>query len=236
MNINKKERILIKLSGGALKGNLELYSEEKLLSLASQIKELSFLYEIGIVIGGGNIWRGKEEKLNLLSPVEGDYIGMLATIMNCFVFKVALEKSGVKASCYSALNVDRVVKYHSLSSVEEDLSSGKVVIFGGGLGEPQFSTDSAAIIRGIEIGAKKILIGKEGVAGVYNKDPNIYEDAIFYEKLSYDRVISENIKVLDHAALNLAKENKLHLLIFNQEIENSFVKSLSGEIELSEIF
>ncbi|ADX98038.1 UMP kinase [Mycoplasma suis] len=232
----KKERILLKFSGGALKGKGEIYSEEKLIALASQVKELNKSYEIGIVIGGGNIWRGKEEKIDLLSAVQADYVGMMATIMNSYVFKETLESIGVKSRLYSALAVERIVEDYSLSKIEEDLSSGRVIIFGGGLGEPRFSTDSAAIMRGIEIGAKKILIGKDGVEGVYNKDPNIYEDAVFYGQLSYDRIISENIKVFDHSALNLAKENKLHFLIFNQEVENSFIKSLNGGIRVSEIF
>ncbi|WP_043902201.1 uridylate kinase [Candidatus Mycoplasma haematominutum] len=231
----KKPRLLLKLSGGAVCGTEDIYSEQKLISLAIQIRELSQNYLIGIVIGGGNIWRGKEEKLSFLSVHERDYIGMISTVMNGFVLEKALKSLGVATKLFSALEIERVTARYDITLIDKLINSGEVLIFAGGLGEPQFSTDSAAIIRAIEIGASQILIGKEGVSGIYNKDPNVFSDATFYSELSYDQLIRENIQVLDQASLQLAKKNNLKLLVFNQEVENCFIKALNREIPLSEV-
>ncbi|KMZ96296.1 hypothetical protein PVNG_02434 [Plasmodium vivax North Korean] len=228
-----KERILLKISGGALSSAGETYDEQKLLDLASQIKDLQKNYDVGIVIGGGNICRGRERKIKFLSSFYRDYMGMASTVLNGFVLQGALSYLKVKSRLFSSLEIERISEKINLSEVEKTLNSGEVVIFSGGLGEPCFSTDSAAFIRAIEIRATKVLIGKSGVKGVYNRDPKSFLDAEFQPSISYDRLISEDIRILDLPSLLLAKENNLTLLIFNQEENLCFIKALRGEIDLS---
>ncbi|RAO95083.1 UMP kinase [Mycoplasma wenyonii] len=233
--MSAKTRLLLKLSGGALASNTNPFCETKLQSLAKQLKELSQLYSLGIVVGGGNIWRGREGRLTFLKSNERDYVGMVSTIINCFVLQKALEAEGLAVKLFSALEVERITDKYTLSEIELSLRAGEIVLFAGGVGEPSYSTDSAAIIRAIEIGAKQVLIGKEGVKGIYDKDPNVFKDAVFLPKVSYDEIISKDLKVLDQSSINLARDNKLRLLLFNQEADNSFIKALKGEIEYSEV-
>ncbi|AFO51872.1 Uridylate kinase [Candidatus Mycoplasma haematolamae str. Purdue] len=231
----KKERLLLKFSGGALSSESEVFSESKLLDLASQVRELSEDYEIGIVVGGGNIWRGKDGRISFMTAPERDYMGMISTVLNGFVLQKALRAKGVESRLFSATGVERVTEDYNLFQINKALESGQVVIFSGGVGEPQFSTDSGCAIRAIEIGATRVLIGKEGVEGIYNKDPNVHSNAVFYDKITYDRLIAEDIRILDQSSLSLCRDNKLHLLIFSQEVENAFIKALKGGIKMSEV-
>ncbi|AFN64896.1 Uridylate kinase [Mycoplasma wenyonii str. Massachusetts] len=230
-----KTRLLLKLSGGALASEGDAFDEDKLQDLAKQLKELSKLYSLGIVVGGGNLWRGREGRLGFLKSNERDYIGMVSTIINCFVLQKALESEGIKAKLFSAIEVERITDRYTLSEIESSLGGGEIALFAGGVGEPCYSTDSAAIIRAIEIGAKEVFIGKEGVKGIYDKDPNVFEDAVFLSKVSYDYLITKDLRVIDQSSIKLARDNKLRLVLFDQEAENSFVKAVKGEIEFSEV-
>ncbi|OAL09861.1 UMP kinase [Candidatus Mycoplasma haematobovis] len=232
-----RERILLKLSGGNLKKLNEtfFFNNEIISNLVDQIEELLQKYDLALVVGGGNIWRGSENKLDALEDQSSHYIGMLATLMNSITIQNYLKKKNIKSRIYSALSCPRVAEELNQENISRALDAHEVVIFGAGTGMPFVSTDTCAAIRAIEIGATKVLIGKNSVKGVYDKDPNKYKDAVFLPKLSYDEILFRKLKVMDHTALALLAPYKVELLVFNQDTKDSFVKALKGDIEYTSI-
>lgn len=232
-----KPRLLLKISGGQLK-NLEtnsFFDGNLLKNLVEQVDELTKDYQVGIVLGGGNIWRGKDKHIDTLSNLNSDYLGMIATVMNGIVLKEMLEKQGIKTTLFSGLHFGKITKEVNPNEVNECLDKGHVLIFSGGTGLPFVTTDTAAVVRAIEINAEIVLFGKDGVKGVYDKDPKTNPDAVFFPKLTYQEVIEKRLKVIDCTAFALAQENNLKFLIFNQSIKNSFVDAVRGKIELTAI-
>lgn len=231
--IAKKPTLLIKLSGGCLhdQHNSQLYDHQQLQQLCAQIAQLQQHYQLGIVIGGGNLWRGKSNYLTNLSAPTSDYVGMLATIINGLVLRDYLLTHQVQATCFSAFACNHLVEEFNLMKVKQALHNHQVVIFVGGTGLPFVSTDTAAAIRALEIGAEVILMGKDHVKGVYSADPKTNPNAHFYPQLDYQTAIKNDLGFMDQAALSLCSKHQLKIIVFNQAIQHAFIKALNGEIE-----
>ena len=225
-------RILIKLSGESLMGSTgNIFDAITLDIILNQIKNLTNLgIKIGIVIGGGNIFRGiNGDKLGL-QRANADYMGMLATIMNGIALKDFLESHGVKSKIYSALAVGNIIKGYNRDSMLKRMDDGNVIIFVGGTGNPFFTTDSGAALRAIEMNAD-ILIKATKVDGVFDKDPAQYSDAIKHEKLSFDAAINANLKVMDMSAFDLCRANNMNLVVCNIFKPHSLERVVRGENE-----
>lgn len=220
------KRILLKLSGEAL-GNP--FDTKVLENIAEQIKQLvNDGVEVGIVVGGGNICRGRTfEKLGL-DRRNADYIGMEATVINAQMIEASLTKIGVNAKALSTIDVQRVEKYNT-EKANILLDKKTVCVFGGGTGEPFFSTDTASALRAQDIHAEVILMAKNGVDGVYTADPNIDPSATRYDELSFNDIIEKELAVIDLEAAKICKENKIHAFIFDMAPENNIVKAAKGK-------
>ena len=225
------KRVLLKLSGEALKGETSFGINPKTVKeTANQIKEIYDLgCEIGIVCGGGNIWRGKTGEELGIERAQADYMGMLATIMNSLALQNALEQAGVPTRCLSALEVQAVAEPYIRRRAIRHLEKGRVCIFAGGLGNPYFSTDTAAATRAIEIGADAVLMAKNGTEGVYDSDPRKNPNAKMYEELSFSEVLNKNLAVMDSTAASLCKDNGMKLIVFNMNKPGNIVKAVKGE-------
>ena len=211
------KRVLVKFSGEALSGNSGFGIDVKILEyIASEIKTLvDNGVEVGIVIGGGNIIRGvSAAEGGIIRRTSGDYMGMLATIINAVAMQEALEHLGIDVRVQSALEIKEVCESYIYRRAIRHLEKGRVVIFGAGTGNPFFTTDSAATLRAVEIGAD-IIIKATKVDGVYDKDPHKFSDARMLESISYDEALRDHIKVMDDTAIALAKDNKLPILVCN---------------------
>ncbi|MEG2801994.1 MAG: UMP kinase [Malacoplasma sp.] len=232
---NKKLTILLKLSGASLKVDDENISFDFLNQLAHQIKVLVEKFNVAIVVGGGNIWRGNiSDKYNMVR-YNADYIGMLATLMNSIAIESALSNANVKSKIFSALNVDKVVEPHIIKNVKESIENGIVTIFACGTGMPYFSTDTGSAIRAVEIGADFILMGKNNVNGVYSDDPLKNPKAIFYENISYDDLIRNDLKIMDISALSICKEYKIKLIVFKINEPNSIINVMNKKVKFTTI-
>lgn len=225
------KRILLKLSGEALKGETQFgIDPQTVKETAKQIKEIYDLgCEIGVVCGGGNIWRGKTGAELGIERAQADYMGMLATVMNSLALQNALEQIGVPTRCMSALEVHAVAEPYIRPRAIRHLEKGRVCIFAGGLGNPYYSTDTAAATRALEIGAEAILMAKNGTEGVYDSDPRKNPDAKMYEELTFSEVLNRNLAVMDSTAASLCKDNGMKLLVFNMNKEGNIVKAVKGE-------
>lgn len=225
------KRILLKMSGEALKGTTEFGIDPKTVKeVAEQIKKVHDLgIEIGIVCGGGNIFRGIIGEELGMDRAQADYMGMLATVMNGLAVQDALEALGVPTRVMSALSIDDVCEPYIRRRATRHLEKGRVCIFAGGTGMPYFSTDTAAALRATEIGAEVILMAKNGVRGVYNKDPRKYEDAIFLEELTAEEIIEKDLKVMDQTAATLCKDNHMEIIVFNMNEDGNILKAAKGE-------
>lgn len=201
-----------------------------MFDVANQIKTLwENGLEIGIVIGGGNIFRGKYCDELSIKRAPADYMGMVATIFNSLAFKAVLDSIGVENVVMSALNINQVCEpYYHLKALSH-LNKKKVVIFAGGTGNPYFSTDTASALRASEIGAEVILMAKNGVDGVYDKDPRKYSNAKMYDSITYDEVLNQKLEVVDLNAINLCQSNKINLIIFNMDKKNAIIDVVKGE-------
>lgn len=238
MTNDNKPVILLKISGGCLadKANDSDYNHQQLVFLVEQFKILSSKYQIGVVIGGGNLWRGKTNYLPILNKQSSDYVGMLATVMNGVVLSDYLRGvAGLDSVIYSAIDCPQFSKRINIKELKRDLSVQSIIIFVGGTGMPFVSTDTAAAIRAAQIGAQTILMGKDGVKGVYSCDPKIYPNAVFYPQLTYDQVIEQKLAIMDRAALAICAENNVEIRVFNQATDNAFVAAMQGGIELTKI-
>lgn len=227
--MKNKKTIMLKLSGASLNFNNsnEVISFEIINDLANQIKILKKYFNIAIVIGGGNIWRGSiAEKVNMKRE-EADYMGMLATVINSIAFQSSLKNIGVDAKVFSKIEMEKVCDTYYVRNVKEYLNNGGVAILAAGTGMPYFSTDTGSAIGAAEINASFILMGKNNVDGVYSKDPIIYNDAEFYPQLSFDDVIEKDLKVMDSTAIALCREYNIKIIVFNINDKNSIIDALN---------
>lgn len=220
------KRILLKLSGEAL-GNP--FDTKVLEDISKQVKKLvEDGIEVGIVVGGGNICRGRTfEKLGL-DRKEADYIGMTATVINARMVEASLLKQCVKAKTLTTYKVQRVMDYDT-KKANSLLSKGTVCVFGGGTGKPFFSTDTGSALRAKDIKADVILMAKNGVDGVYSADPKVDKNAIRYDELSFDDIINKNLQVIDLDAAKICKKNHIEAFIFDMAVKNNIVKAAKGK-------
>ncbi|ATZ17474.1 uridylate kinase [Williamsoniiplasma luminosum] len=229
----KYKRILLKLSGEALKSDDEIYDKHALESVSQQIIELSKQgLEIGVVIGGGNIWRGKLGLDLGLPQIEGDYMGMMATYMNGLALAGTLNRLGFpKVEVYASLELKTVTVSYNFKEARQKLKEGYVLIFVGGTGFSYFTTDTASTIRAIEIGADALLMAKNGVAGVYESDPKHNPQAKMFKELTHKEVADKNLRVMDLTAATLAKDANLQIEVFDMQGENNIVKVMNNQLE-----
>ena len=226
----KYDRILLKLSGESLQG-IQKYglSTDVLHSYAEQIKAVVRTgVQVGIVIGGGNIFRGLQGARKGFDRVKGDQMGMLATIINSLALQSALEDNGVKAKVLTSIRMDPIGEYYSKAKALEFLVAGDVVFFGGGTSNPYFSTDSASALRGIELEADVMLKGTR-VDGVYTADPEKDPAAEKFDEITFDEVYRRNLKVMDMTAFTLCRENGLRVIVFDMDTPGNLEKVLAGE-------
>lgn len=227
---NQYKRILLKLSGESLMGEKQYGIDEKRIAeYATQIKEIADMgIEIGIVIGGGNIFRGLSGTFKGVDRVKGDQMGMLATVINSLALSSALEKIGQKAQVFTAINMFPIGEYYSKWRAIEAMQNGTVAIISGGTGNPFFTTDTGSALRGIEIEAEVMLKGTR-VDGIYTADPEKDPTAKKFDKISYDEIYTRGLKVMDLTATTLCKENHLPIIVFDMDTVGNLKKVLSGE-------
>lgn len=225
------KRVLLKLSGEALKGETSFgINPETVQQVAEQIKSIYELgVEIGIVVGGGNIWRGKTASELGMERAQADYMGMLATVMNALAVQEALEKIDVPTRVMSALDIKEVAEPYIRRRALRHLEKGRVCIFAGGIGNPYFSTDTASVLRATEIGAELVLMAKNGTEGVYDSDPKKNPNAKMYDELTFSDIISKQLAVMDMTAAALCRDNNLTALVFNMNKEGNIIKAVKGE-------
>ena len=225
----KYNRILLKLSGEALVGDKKGgIDPEILIKYSNEFKKIYDKgVEIAIVIGGGNIYRGFNNEYKI-DRVQGDYMGMLATLINGLALQNTLENIGIPTRLQSAINVNKVAEPYIKRKALRHLDKKRIVIFSAGTGNPYFTTDSAAVLRAIEIEADVILKGTR-VDGIYNDDPNKNSDAFKFEKITFKEAISKGLKIMDTTAFTLSHENKLPIIVFDMNQENNLLKVLNGE-------
>lgn len=225
------KRILLKMSGEALKGSEGYGIDPKTVKeIAKQIKEVHDLgVEIGIVCGGGNIFRGVIGQELGMDRAQADYMGMLATVMNGLSVQDALEDLGVPTRVMSALSIDDVCEPYIRRRAIRHLEKGRVCIFAGGTGMPYFSTDTAGVLRATEIEAEVVLMAKNGVKGVYNKDPKKHADAQFFEELTSKEILKLGLKVMDQTAATLCSDNHIDIIVFNMNENGNILKAVKGE-------
>lgn len=225
----KYKRILLKLSGEALMGSKQFGIDNvRLMQYAKEIKQIVELnIEIGIVIGGGNIFRGVQAEEGGMERTQGDYMGMLATMINSMALQSALESIGVFTRLQSAIEMKQIAEPFIKRKAVRHLEKGRVVIFGSGTGNPFFTTDSAASLRAIEIDADVILKGTR-VDGIYNKDPELNADAKKFNTLTFDEAYENKLKVMDMTAFTLCRENNIPVIVFNMNEPGNLKKVVEG--------
>ncbi len=226
----KYKRILLKLSGESLMGEKQFGIDNKRISVyAEQIKEIHEMgIEVAIVIGGGNIFRGVQAEKGGMDRTHGDYMGMLATMVNSMALQAALEAVGVMTRLQSAIEMKEIAEPFIRRKAVRHLEKGRVVIFGAGTGNPFFTTDSAASLRAIEINADVILKGTR-VDGIYTADPEKDKTATKYDSISFDEVYAKGLNVMDLTAFTLCKENNLPIIVFDMDTPGNLKKLVEGE-------
>jgi len=224
------KRVLLKLSGEALMGKHSSGIDQEVVgAVAAEIREVVALgVQLGIVIGGGNIFRGLAASAEGMERTCADYMGMLATVINSLALQSALERAGVPARVQTAIEMKEVAEPFIQRRAIRHLEKGRVVIFAAGTGNPYFTTDTAATLRAVEIKADIILKATK-VDGVYDRDPVRYADAIMYDKISYTEVLTKNLKVMDAAAISLCRDNGLPLSVFNLQKAGNIKRVICGE-------
>lgn len=229
MNLPYK-RVLLKLSGESLMGDKEFgINPNALNGFADQVVEAHKLgVQIGIVIGGGNIFRGVQASAHGIHKVSGDHMGMLATVINSIAFQNTLEDKGVQTRLQTAIKMEQIAEPFIRRRAIRHLEKGRVVIFGAGTGNPYFTTDTAAVLRAIEIEADLVVKGTR-VNGVYDSDPEKNPNAVFFENISFREVLEKNLRVMDHTAITLCSENNLPLKVINMNHDGNLIKMLNGE-------
>lgn len=225
----KYKRILLKLSGEALMGEVEFGIDPRVLDrIAVEVGQLvGFGIEVGMVIGGGNLFRGAALHEAGMERVTGDHMGMLATVMNGLAMRDALERAGIPTRVMSAIQMSGVVEHYDRRTAMRHLRSGDVVIFSAGTGNPFFTTDTAACLRGIEIGAELILKATK-VDGVYSADPNLDPKAVKFDRLTHDQVIEKKLGVMDLTAICLSRDNGIPIRVFNMTKAGALLNNVMG--------
>ncbi len=226
----KYRRILLKLSGESLMGDQAYGINSNVLSkYAEEIKSVKELgVEVGIVIGGGNIYRGIENSSDGIDKVTGDHMGMLATVINALALQSALEHKGMFTRCLTAINMEKIAESFIRRRAIRHLEKGRIVIFAAGTGNPYFTTDTAAALRAIEIEADAILKGTR-VDGIYDSDPEKNTGALHLPEISYTDVLKTNLRVMDLTAVTLCKENNLPIIVFNMNTPGNLRRVVTGE-------
>jgi uridylate kinase len=226
----KYNRVLLKLSGEALMGK-EGYGVDPntLADVSSQIADVRALgVEIAVVIGGGNIYRGMRAEKQGIDRTTGDYMGMIATLLNVLALQDTLGRKGVGVTVQSALEVKNVVEPYARKKAIADLEAGNVILFACGTGNPYFTTDTAAALRALEINAG-VLLKATRVDGIYDKDPEVHKDALFFREISYMETIERNLRVMDMTAITLCMENELPIVVFNIKGKDNMKRIVLGE-------
>lgn len=223
------KRIVLKLSGEALAGSAKTgIDNEVIKSIAKRVKTVTEMgVEVGIVVGGGNFWRGRDS-LNI-QRATSDYMGMLGTVMNALAFQDALEKMDVLTRVQTSIEMRAVAEPYIRRRAIRQLEKKMVVIFAAGTGNPYFSTDTTAALRAAEINAEAILLAKKGVDGIYDSDPKQNKDAKKFEKLSYLDILSKNLKIMDATATSLCMDNNIPLVVFGIDDPDNIVRVVEGE-------
>jgi uridylate kinase len=226
----KFKRVLLKLSGESLMGKQGFgISSEVLDFFAEEIKKVHDIgVQLGVVIGGGNIYRGLNASTQGIHRATGDQMGMLATMINSLALQNAVEKIGIHTRLMSAIKMEEIAEPYIRRRAIRHLEKGRVVILGAGTGHPYFSTDTAASLRAVEIGADIIVKGTR-VDGVYDSDPEKNPDAVKFEKISYMDILKNNLKIMDLTAVSLCQENDLPMMVFNMDAAGNFLKLVLGE-------
>ncbi len=224
------DRVLLKLSGEALAGDAHRGLDFEIIGRVCQaIKDCAALgVQIGLVIGGGNFWRGAKDGADKMQRSHGDAMGMLATLMNAIAVADALEKHGVEARVLSALEMPKFCEYFTRDLADRYLKEGKVVVFACGTGNPYFSTDTGAVLRGVEIEADAILMAKN-VDGIYSADPNVDPTAVKFDTLTYDEVLARHLRATDTTAMTLAMDNHMTLVCFALKDPQNILRVVCGE-------
>ena len=227
------KRILLKVSGEALMGDQNYGIDIKIAkSIAKEIKTVYQLgIEIAIVVGGGNIFRGVSKSAGNMDRGSADYIGMLATVMNAVVLQDALEKCGVYTRVLSAIDIPQLAEPFIRRRAIRHLEKGRVVIFGAGTGNPYFTTDSAAALRALEVKAEVIMKATK-VNGIYSSDPEKFEDATRFDKISYHEFLQRRLKVMDASAISLCMDNDLPIIVFNMNVSGNIMKAINGDLSI----
>jgi len=225
----KYKRVLLKLSGEALLGEAEYGIDPKRLAqYAKEVKSIVDLgVEVAVVIGGGNIYRGMSAEDNGIDRVQGDYMGMLATVINGMALQAGLESAGVDTRLQTAIKMEQIAEPYIKRRATRHLKKGRVVIFGAGTGNPYFTTDTAATLRAIEVGADVILKGTR-VDGIYTADPEKDKSATKYDKISFEEVYAKSLNIMDLTAFTLCKENHLPIVVFDMNKPGNLKELLSG--------
>jgi len=226
----KYKRILLKISGEALAGDQHRGLDFTVVSSVCRVIKrcVDEGVQLGLVIGGGNFWRGVKDGADKMQRSHGDAMGMLATVMNAIAVADALEKHGMDARVLSAVEMNKFCEYFTRDTAERYLNDGKVVIFAAGTGNPYFSTDTGAVLRGVEIEADAVLLAKN-VDGIYSADPNVDPSAVKYDVLTYDQVLARHLKATDTTAMTLAMDNHMTLVCFALKDPENIIRVVHGE-------
>ena len=226
----KYKRVLLKISGEALAGDAHRGLDFNMINSVCEVIKtcVEMGVQMGIVIGGGNFWRGVKDGADKMQRSHGDAMGMLATVMNSIAVADALDKHGVDARVLCAVQMEKFCEYFTRDRAERYLNSGKVVIFAGGTGNPYFSTDTGAVLRGVEIEADAILMAKN-VDGIYSADPNVDPTAVKFDELTYDEVLARHLKATDTTAMTLAMDNHMKLVCFALADPENIIRVVCGE-------
>jgi uridylate kinase len=224
------KRVLLKVSGEALMGNRGYGIDPAVIaSLAEQLRDVvDKNYQLAIVVGGGNIFRGLAASANGMDRAPADYMGMLATVMNAVALHDGLVRAGIDSRVMSAINIQEVAEPYIRGRAQRHLEKGRVIIFAAGTGNPYFTTDTTAALRALEIGADCVMKATR-VDGIFDKDPLKYDDAKKYNELSYIDVLNEGLQVMDSTAISLCMDNGLPILVFNMETEGNVARALAGD-------
>lgn len=228
----KYKRVLVKLSGEALakKGKDEIFDATNLNQVALALKSIVDKgVQVSVVVGGGNIWRGKLAESIGVERSTADYMGMLGTIINALALQSALNQVGVDSRVMSAIEVRQVCEPYIKLRAIRHLEKGRIVIFGGGTGSPYFTTDTTAALRANDINCDAILMAKNGVDGVYTSDPRTNKDAKFISNISYKEMLDMNLQVMDRTAASLCMDTNIELRVFNMNDTSNFIKVIEGE-------
>ena len=226
----KYKRILLKVSGEALAGDAHRGLNFEIINqVCASIKEcVEMGVQVGVVIGGGNFWRGVKDGADKMQRSHGDAMGMLATVMNCIAVADALEKQGVDARVLTAVEMNKFAEYFTRDKADRYLNEGKLVFFAAGTGNPYFSTDTGAVLRGVEIEADAILMAKN-IDAIYSADPAKDPTAVKYTQLTYGEALAKNLRATDITAMALAMDNDMTMVCFGLNEENSIIRVVRGE-------